>query len=206
MTVMQSGGRFSDKNRSIPALLVWPFVLVTLLFLVRPAVAQTVTFTELYPFNSSGDLSDGGWPEAGVARDADGNLYGTTFFGGTGTGCDIYFGGCGTVFKVDPSGAETVLHSFGGVPDGSNPTARVSLDASGNLYGTTAFGGAQAMERYSKWTVRPALKPSYTVLSVVPMVRTRTRAWWQTRPEISTAPPAMEAKDAIAAAAEPYSN
>jgi uncharacterized repeat protein (TIGR03803 family) len=144
MTVMPSGGRFSDKNCLIPALLLWPFALVTLLFLVRPAVAQTVTFTELYPFNSSGDLSDGGWPEAGVARDADGNLYGTTFFGGTGTGCDIYFGGCGTVFKVDPSGAETVLHSFGGVPDGSNPTARVILDASGNLYGTTAFGGAHA--------------------------------------------------------------
>src|SRR6202521_993992 len=104
MTVVQGGEWSSGKTCLIPALLVWLFAVVTLLLLVRPAVAQTVTFTELYPFNSSGDLSDGGWPEAGVTRDAAGNLYGTTFFGGTGTGCDIYFGGCGTVFKLDASG------------------------------------------------------------------------------------------------------
>ncbi len=142
MTVMQSADRISGKCCLVTALLVWRFALVTLLLLVQSAVAQTVTFTELYSFNSSGDLSDGAWPEASVARDVAGNLYGTTFFGGAGTGCDIYFGGCGTVFKLDASGTETVLHSFGGVPDGSNPTARVILDASGNLYGTTAYGGA----------------------------------------------------------------
>src|SRR5580704_10638768 len=142
MTVMQSADRISGKCCLVTALLVWRFALVTLLLLVQSAVAQTVTFTELYSFNSSGDLSDGAWPEASVARDVAGNLYGTTFFGGAGTGCDIYFGGCGTVFKLDASGTETVLHSFGGAPDGANPTARVILDASGNLYGTTAFGGA----------------------------------------------------------------
>jgi uncharacterized repeat protein (TIGR03803 family) len=129
-----------SESDSVHALLVCFLTLVAGLFLVPSAAAQTFTFTELYPFNSSGDLSDGAWPEAAVTRDAAGNLYGTTFFGGTGTGCDIYFGGCGEVFKLDTAGVETVLHSFGGVPDGSNPTARV-LDASGNLYGTTAFGG-----------------------------------------------------------------
>jgi len=113
--------------------------MVAVVFLVPSAAAQT--FTELYPFNSSGDLSDGAWPEAGVTRDAAGTLYGTTFFGGTGTGCNIYFVGCGEVFKLDTTGTVTVLHSFGGAPDGSNPTARVVLDGSGNLYGTTAFGG-----------------------------------------------------------------
>jgi len=77
-----------------------------------------------------------------VTRDATGNLYGTTFFGGAGAGCDIYSGGCGTAFKLDTTGTETVLHSFSGAPDGSNPTARLILDASGNLYGTTAYGGA----------------------------------------------------------------
>ena len=142
MTVTQSGERISGKSHLARGLRVWLFVLVTFLLLGRSAVAQTVTFTEIYPFNSSGDLSDGAWPEGGVTRDAAGDLYGTTFFGGVGTGCDIYFGGCGTVFKVDASGVETVLHSFYGAPDGSNPTARVILDASGNLYGTTAFGGA----------------------------------------------------------------
>ncbi len=78
-----------------------------------------------------------------MARDAAGNLYGTTFYGGTGSGCDIYFPGCGTVFKVDTTGTETVLHSFGGAGDGWNPTARVVLDSAGNLYGTTAYGGAK---------------------------------------------------------------
>ena len=141
MALLQSGDRISGKSDSVTAALVWFFALVTGLLLVRSAVAQTVIFTEIYPFNSTGDLSDGAWAEAGVTRDAAGNVYGTTFFGSAGRGCDIYFGGCGTVFKFDDSGTETVLHSFGGAPDGSNPTARVILGAYGILYGTTAFGG-----------------------------------------------------------------
>jgi uncharacterized repeat protein (TIGR03803 family) len=123
-----------------PAFVIYLLALVPVLFLSRLAAAQA--FTELYAFNSSGNLSDGGTPEAGVTRDADGNLYGTTFFGGTGTGCDIYYAGCGTVFKLDTSGTETVLHSFGGAHDGWNPTARLILDEAGNLYGTTGYGGA----------------------------------------------------------------
>src|ERR1700691_1925972 len=141
MTLTQSRNRISIESDSVHALLVCVLTLVAALFLIPSAAAQTFTFTELYPFNSSGDLSDGAWPEAAVTRDAAGNLYGTTFFGGAGTGCDIYFGGCGEGFKLDTAGAEIVLHSFGGVPDGSNPTAKVILDASCNLYGTTAFGG-----------------------------------------------------------------
>jgi len=104
--------------------------------------AKAQTFVELYPFNSTGTLADGGSPEAGVVRDAAGNLYGTTFFGGLGTGCDIDVAGCGLVFKVDPGGAESVLHVFGGAQDGWNPMAGVILDASGSLYGTTPLGGA----------------------------------------------------------------
>src|SRR5271165_4625434 len=118
----------AQRRDRISPLLVW--LLPLALLLVRPAAAQT--FTLLYSFNASGNLSDGGWPEGGVTRDADGNLYGTTFYGGTGTGCDIYFDGCGTVFKIDTNGVETVLHSFGGAGDGWNPTARVDLDAAGN--------------------------------------------------------------------------
>lgn len=114
-------------------------VLALLAIMELPSAAQT--FIELYAFNSTGNLSDGAWPEASVVLDSSGNLYGTTFFGGAGTGCDINYLGCGVVFKVDPSGSETLLHAFGGAQDGWNPTARVILDPAGNLYGTTQFGG-----------------------------------------------------------------
>lgn len=139
MTVTQGRDWISREARAVPTFLVWLLALLPALFVIRPAAAQT--FTELYPFNRSGTLADGGSPEAGVTRDAAGTLYGTTFFGGTGTGCDIYFDGCGTVFNLDVSGAETVLHSFGGAHDGWNPTARLILDVAGDLYGTTGYGG-----------------------------------------------------------------
>jgi uncharacterized repeat protein (TIGR03803 family) len=142
MRLTQSPDWNSGNRDSVSAPFARILVLVMGLFVVASAAAQTFTFTELYPFNSNGDLSDGAWPEAGVTRDVGGNLYGTTFFGGTGSGCDIYFGGCGEVFKLDTTGAETVLHSFGGPHDGWNPTARLILDAAGDLYGTTAYGGA----------------------------------------------------------------
>jgi len=84
---------------------------------------------------------DGLWPAAGVVRDAQGNLYGTTEKGGTseGGGC-IY--GCGTVFKLDKRGRETVLHAFTWKNgDGALPTAPVVRDGDGNLYGATSAGG-----------------------------------------------------------------
>jgi uncharacterized repeat protein (TIGR03803 family) len=72
--------------------------------------------------------------------DTQGNLYGTTNGGGDSNGCG--YGGCGTVFEVKPNGTETVLHSFTHSPDGAFPKASVVFDAQGNLYGTTALGGA----------------------------------------------------------------
>ena len=84
----------------------------------------------LYSFSGP----DGASPYApNVIRDAAGNIYGTTASGGT---SDM-----GVVFKLDPAGNETVLHSFSG-PDGSLPTAGLIHDADGNLYGTTIGGGA----------------------------------------------------------------
>ena len=74
------------------------------------------------------------YPHAGLIRDATGNLYGTTVGGGS--------HGYGTVFKVDPTGKETVLHSFTGTSDGGNPYASLIRDANGNLYGTTVAGGS----------------------------------------------------------------
>ncbi len=72
-------------------------------------------------------------PMAGLVRDAQGNLYGTAADSG-----DL---GAGVVFKLDTAGNVTVLHSFAGGADGASPAAGVTLDASGNLYGTTSLGG-----------------------------------------------------------------
>jgi uncharacterized repeat protein (TIGR03803 family) len=87
--------------------------------------------TVLYNFPNG---TDGASPQAGVTRDLAGNFFGTTYLGGT--------AGAGTVFKIDTSGHETVLHNFTGGADGGYPQSRVILDSSGNIYGA-ARGGAQ---------------------------------------------------------------
>ena len=97
-----------------------------IVFKVDPSGQETV----LYTFTGG---ADGGEPWGGLARDEAGNLYGTTILGGT---ADV-----GVVFKVTPSGQETVMHTFTGTPDGFEPQGGVVLDSAGNLYGTTAFGG-----------------------------------------------------------------
>lgn len=84
---------------------------------------------------------DGNYAMAGLIQDATGNFYGTTQTGGT-TGCGGV--GCGTVFKVDPQGNETILYSFTGGNDGANPLfGDLARDSEGNLYGTTSTGGLQ---------------------------------------------------------------
>jgi len=95
-------------------------------FELTPAGTESV----LYSF--SGGV-DGGRPYAGVIQDKLGNFYGTTLQGGA--------FGFGTVYKLTPSGSETVLHSFAGAPDGSTPHGGLILDHKGNLYGTTDDGG-----------------------------------------------------------------
>ncbi len=92
----------------------------------------TAKETVLYRFAKSG--ADGAYPFGGVIRDTAGTLYGTTHFGGA-----HYFG---AVFKLSKTGKETVLYSFKGPPDGNRPNGGVVQDAAGNLYGTTASGGA----------------------------------------------------------------
>jgi uncharacterized repeat protein (TIGR03803 family) len=82
--------------------------------------------------------ADGGFPLAGLVSDTAGNFYGTTYV--RGTGCPPY--GCGTVFKINSKGKETILHSFTGAPDGDNPFAGLVRDSAGNLYGTTVTGGS----------------------------------------------------------------
>ena len=97
--------------------------------------AGAQTFKVLYRF---GPLPDGNSPLGGLLMDAAGNLYGTTRYRGSGS-CPGE-GQCGAVFKLDTNGVETVLHNFTG-PDGANPTSNLIMDAKGDLYGTTEFGG-----------------------------------------------------------------
>jgi len=82
--------------------------------------------------------SDGDGPQSALVADRSGNLYGTTKQGG-GSGCSSF--GCGTIYEVTPTGAETVLYAFKGDADGANPVASLIRDKAGNLYGTTGFGG-----------------------------------------------------------------
>ena len=104
-------------------------------------ITQTGKETTLHLFS----FAKGNWPNGALILDAAGNLYGTTLFGGTGicqsSGENF---GCGTVFKVDASGKETVLYNFcsaSSCADGASPSAGLFLDAKGNLYGTTLSGG-----------------------------------------------------------------
>jgi uncharacterized repeat protein (TIGR03803 family) len=94
--------------------------------------------TVLHRFGGKGD---GTFPTAGVIRDAAGNLYGTTYTGGVLSLCQI---GCGTIFKVDASGKETVLYRFRNGADGQGPYGGLIRDGAGNLYGTTQAGGANS--------------------------------------------------------------
>jgi uncharacterized repeat protein (TIGR03803 family) len=99
-------------------------------------LAPSGTETILWSFGNS---PDGAWPHGDLVLDKKGNLYGTTSAGGT------Y--GYGTVFKLTHTKkgwTETILYSFNPFngTDGSGPIGRLVMDRSGNLYGTTEYGGA----------------------------------------------------------------
>ena len=92
-------------------------------------------FSVLYAFGAQADFADGRSPEGRLVRDAAGNLYGTTAYGGTYN--------LGTVYVLE---AKThhwkLLHSFRGAPtDGANPQGEMVLGADGKLFGTTSSGG-----------------------------------------------------------------
>jgi len=94
--------------------------------------------TVLYSFTGG---ADGSMTFAGVVRDEAGNLYGTTNNGGDFRGTFCASLGCGVAFKLDPTGKETVLHTFTGGAGGLNPQGGLLRDEEGNLYGTTVGGG-----------------------------------------------------------------
>jgi len=115
-------------------------ITLALAVVLAPAIsatqsAQAQTYTVLYELGGKHGI----FPAAGLIEDEKGNFYSTTENGGTSNGC---VDGCGTVFKLDKTGKETVLYSFTGGADGAIPIAGLIRDEAGNLYGTTDGGGA----------------------------------------------------------------
>ncbi|HWY54581.1 MAG TPA: choice-of-anchor tandem repeat GloVer-containing protein [Terriglobales bacterium] len=115
------------------------------LLVIVVMVASGVSVAEwkekvLYNFQGG---NDGAVPAGGVVFDKQGNLFGATSDGGS--GCTS--GSCGTVFQLVPpvnkgsNWSKNILHNFQG-QDGSIPEGGVILDAAGNVYGTTAYGGS----------------------------------------------------------------
>src|ERR1035441_9232070 len=96
------------------------------------------TLTTLYSFCPQTNCTDGAGPQAGLVQAANGDLYGTSSFGGA--------HGSGTIFKITPGGTLTSLYNFcsqSGCTDGQYPDAGLVQAANGDLYGTTQGGGAQ---------------------------------------------------------------
>jgi hypothetical protein len=129
------------------------------IFELSPPRVKGGAWTErvLHGFAGAGlwsEIGDGGEPNGGLVLDEEGNLYGTTYFGGyVGGHCDGGVGGtgCGTIFELlrpialGGDWTESLLYRFNagntGAPDGVNPAAGIVFDKVGNLYGTTYDGG-----------------------------------------------------------------
>ena len=105
-----------------------------IVFKLAPRGKETV----LHSFTGG---SDGYAPQAGLIADGAGNMFGTTVYGGGSPSCEH---GCGTIFRVGTDGSESVVYSFRGGRDGEDPEPGLIKDRSGNLYGTTLFGGKRA--------------------------------------------------------------
>jgi hypothetical protein len=120
-------------------------------FQLSPPAQSGGSWTEtlIYQFKGKGS-NDASVPSGGLIRDAAGNLYGVTAYGGTGD-C-VLLGvkaGCGTVYELSPPTqkgrvwTETILYSFPTAKQGYLPNGDLVFDNAGNLYGATTFGGGK---------------------------------------------------------------
>jgi uncharacterized repeat protein (TIGR03803 family) len=107
------------------------------LIVASSGASRAQTFTELLSFDGSNGSSPA-YPQL-LAQGRDGNLYGTTPYGGSDT--RRYYGN-GVVFKITPTGKVNVLHVFGGGADGGRSDSGLVLGTDGNFYGTTTLDGA----------------------------------------------------------------
>ena len=114
-------------------------------FKLSPSGVKTILYNFL-------DGTDGAEPHGMLVRDTQGNLYGTTEYGGNLNVQCSGMQGCGVVFKISPSGHESVLHRFTGNADGGQLLAGLTIDSAGNLYGTASCGGASSCSQYYSTT------------------------------------------------------
>lgn len=141
------GSTFAGGNTSSSNCFVGYYTGCGVVYSLTPG-SSGATVTPIYTFagSSYSRAGDGSQPAGDLVADASGALYGATVFGG----CKrtlTYASGCGIVFKLTPPASaggawtETILHTFkGGAADGAQP-GRVVLDANGDIFGTTEFGG-----------------------------------------------------------------
>ena len=140
-------------------------LLVVLGLTIPDADAQTETILHVFV----GSANDGLYPKGTLVEGDDGNFYGTTFGGGNTNSFSSWIG-CGTVFRISPSGTHTSLYFFGTSPsDGSQPVAGLVKGSDGNFYGTTQRGGTNAIGSGGLGTVfRISPGGSYTNLYSFP--------------------------------------
>ncbi|HEV2176786.1 MAG TPA: choice-of-anchor tandem repeat GloVer-containing protein [Terriglobia bacterium] len=130
-------------------------------------ITPSGTLMTLYSFCSQSLCADGLGPEAGLIQATDGNFYGTTQQGGANNCSGVT--GCGTVFKITPSGTLTTLYSFcsqSGCTDGQAPAAALAQATDGNLYGTTNGGGTNAHGTIFEITPSGTLTTLYSFCSL----------------------------------------
>jgi uncharacterized repeat protein (TIGR03803 family) len=119
--------------------------------------------TTLYSFTGG---NDGYWPVGALVQGSDGNLYGTTWKGGT--------SGDGTIFRIAPAGKFATLHTFQGGSEGIGPQAAMVQGQDGNLYGTTVQGGTNNCGTVFRLVIPPVIQsivltgsqPTFTFSSV----------------------------------------
>ena len=126
------------------------------------AITPTNQLTTLHSFCSQPSCVDGSSPSSGLVLTKNGNLYGTTFYGGAHS--------AGTVFEITPAGTLTTLYSFcsqANCGDGGNPAAALIAAANGNFFGTTEYGGANNQGTVFEITSTGQLTTVYSFCSQV---------------------------------------
>ncbi|HEX4079631.1 MAG TPA: choice-of-anchor tandem repeat GloVer-containing protein [Rhizomicrobium sp.] len=118
----------------------------------------------IYSFCSQAECGDGAFPFSGLVLASDGNFYGVTSEGGNSrTTCPLHDYGCGTVFRITPSGSFTTMYTFctqSGCPDGQFPQGQIIQAKDGDLYDTTDNGGSEN----SGTVFKISLKGKFTTL------------------------------------------
>jgi len=93
----------------------------------------TLTGSESVLWSFSNSTTDGRYPESALIQTPDGNLYGSTTYGGAYNG--------GTIFKITPEGNESLVWQFGAAGDATHPTGPLVQGPDGAIYGTSVDGG-----------------------------------------------------------------